>query len=239
MPARDAEHLFDQIEKFAGYAFNKSHSAAYGLITYQTAFLKAHHPVEFTAALLSCDRDDTDKVVGVRQGPGASFPILRRPGKILVGGLANFLTGRRIPDLNSGMRVMRRGLVEDTFHLLPDGFSFTTTLTLAALTNRRGVAWEPIPYAPRVGPSTLTFRRGLVREFPNFLTLVVRIITYFRPLRFFAVPSFIFLALGIANAVRTLVGERNITDASLLLVVVGIQVGFLGLIADLIVRSRR
>jgi DNA polymerase-3 subunit alpha len=63
MAGKDAEHLFDQIEKFAGYAFNKSHSAAYGLITYQTGWLKAHYPVEFMAALLSCDRDDTDKIV--------------------------------------------------------------------------------------------------------------------------------------------------------------------------------
>jgi DNA polymerase-3 subunit alpha len=58
-----ATAIFDTIEKFAGYGFNKSHSAAYGLISYQTAWLKAHHPVEFMAALLTCDGDNTDKVV--------------------------------------------------------------------------------------------------------------------------------------------------------------------------------
>jgi len=57
-----ASHLFDQIEKFAGYSFNKSHSAAYALLAYQTAYLKARHPVEFLAALLTCDRANTDKV---------------------------------------------------------------------------------------------------------------------------------------------------------------------------------
>ena len=51
------------MEKFAGYGFNKSHSAAYGLLTIQTAYLKAHYPVEFMAALLTCDKDNTDKVV--------------------------------------------------------------------------------------------------------------------------------------------------------------------------------
>jgi len=63
MPEKEAETLFDQIEKFAGYAFNKSHSAAYGLIAYQTGWLKTHHPVEFMAALLTTDKDTTDKVV--------------------------------------------------------------------------------------------------------------------------------------------------------------------------------
>ncbi len=58
-----AGEIFDNIEKFAGYGFNKSHSAAYALISYQTAYLKAHFPVEFTAATLTCDRENTDKVV--------------------------------------------------------------------------------------------------------------------------------------------------------------------------------
>lgn len=57
-------HIFDLIEKFAGYGFNKSHSAAYALIAYQTAYLKAHFPAEFMAAVLSSDMDNTDKVVG-------------------------------------------------------------------------------------------------------------------------------------------------------------------------------
>src|SRR5438876_5619412 len=60
---RRASEIFDLMEKFAEYGFNKSHSAAYGLITYQTAYLKAHYPVEFMAALLTSEKDNTDKVV--------------------------------------------------------------------------------------------------------------------------------------------------------------------------------
>lgn len=60
---RQAEHIFDLMEKFAGYGFNKSHSAAYALLTYQTAWLKAHYPAAFMAAVLSSDMDHTDKVV--------------------------------------------------------------------------------------------------------------------------------------------------------------------------------
>jgi DNA polymerase-3 subunit alpha len=58
-----AAHIFDLMEKFAGYGFNKSHSAAYALLSYQTAYLKAHHPAEFMAAVLSADMEHTDKVV--------------------------------------------------------------------------------------------------------------------------------------------------------------------------------
>ncbi len=62
-----ATHIFDLMEKFAGYGFNKSHSAAYALIAYQTAWLKAHYPAEFMAAVLSSDMDNTDKVVSFYQ----------------------------------------------------------------------------------------------------------------------------------------------------------------------------
>ena len=58
-----ANHIFDLMEKFAGYGFNKSHSAAYALIAYQTAWLKAHYPAAFMAAVFSSDMDNTDKVV--------------------------------------------------------------------------------------------------------------------------------------------------------------------------------
>ena len=71
---KKAEELFSQIEKFAGYGFNKSHSTAYALIAYQTAYLKAHYPVEFMAALLSGDI------------PGPQFqeqgPAGRAPGRL-------------------------------------------------------------------------------------------------------------------------------------------------------------
>ncbi|MDQ6995323.1 MAG: DNA polymerase III subunit alpha, partial [Mariprofundaceae bacterium] len=65
VPADKAEHVFDLMEKFAGYGFNKSHSAAYALICYQTAYLKAHYPQAFMAATLSCDMGNTDKIAAL------------------------------------------------------------------------------------------------------------------------------------------------------------------------------
>ena len=61
--AEEASQIFDLVEKFAGYGFNKSHSAAYALITYQTAYLKAHYPVEFFCGLMTADKEKTEKVV--------------------------------------------------------------------------------------------------------------------------------------------------------------------------------
>ncbi len=61
----NANFIFDQMETFAGYGFNKSHSAAYALIAYQTAWLKTHHPAAFMAAVLSADMDNTDKIAGM------------------------------------------------------------------------------------------------------------------------------------------------------------------------------
>jgi DNA polymerase-3 subunit alpha len=73
-----AERVFDLMEKFAGYGFNRSHSAAYGLLTYQTAYLKRYYPVEFYAALLTCDKDDTDAVVKfIAEAKSGGISVLR------------------------------------------------------------------------------------------------------------------------------------------------------------------
>jgi DNA polymerase-3 subunit alpha len=76
--AKIAERVFDLMEKFAGYGFNRSHSAAYGMLTYQTAYLKRYFPVEFYAALLTCDKDDTDAVVKfIAEARGSGIAVLR------------------------------------------------------------------------------------------------------------------------------------------------------------------
>jgi len=105
---RKAEAIFDQMAKFAEYGFNKSHSAAYALIAYQTAFLKAHYPVEFMAALLTCDMDSTDKVVknisdcreqGIEVLPpdintsGLSFTVVRTSMRFGLGAVKNVGAG--------------------------------------------------------------------------------------------------------------------------------------------------
>jgi hypothetical protein len=79
IPAAVADEVFDLMEKFAGYGFNKSHAAAYALVSYQTAWLKTHHPAEFMAAVLSSDMDNTDKVVGfLDEARALGFPVFAK-----------------------------------------------------------------------------------------------------------------------------------------------------------------
>ncbi|MFT3792882.1 MAG: DNA polymerase III subunit alpha [Rudaea sp.] len=74
-----ADAIFDLMEKFAGYGFNKSHAAAYALVSYQTAWLKVHYPAEFMAAVLSSDMDNTDKVVNFLDEARAMGVMVRPP----------------------------------------------------------------------------------------------------------------------------------------------------------------
>ncbi len=89
--ARKAERIWDLIEKFAGYGFNKSHAACYGVVAYQTAYLKANYPTEFMAALLTSEMDKTDKIVlyveeTPRDGPARGAARRQRLPRRLHGG---------------------------------------------------------------------------------------------------------------------------------------------------------
>ncbi|MFL2548442.1 MAG: DNA polymerase III subunit alpha, partial [Gammaproteobacteria bacterium] len=78
IPEASARRIFELIEKFAGYGFNKSHSVSYALIAYQTAYLKAHHPTEFFAASLTYDMENTDKLIRIKEDC-ETFDILVEP----------------------------------------------------------------------------------------------------------------------------------------------------------------
>jgi glycosyltransferase involved in cell wall biosynthesis len=197
------------------------------------------YPVDALPELLTALHDgQADMVVGARRR-GARIPLMRRPAKAIVSWLANVLTGTRIPDVNSGMRVFRRDLAERFLSLYPQRFSFTITITLAALTNHYLVDYRPIAYFSRTGQSTLS--RGLsgFSNFFGFLGIVVRMVVHFRPLRFFVWPS---LALVLAGSIQigySMITRRNVSDSGVLCLLAGLQVGLFGLLADAVVRSRQ
>jgi DNA polymerase-3 subunit alpha len=103
IPEKKANAIFDLLEKFAGYGFNKSHSAAYGVISYQTAYLKAHYPVEFMAGLLSNEINDTEKI-SVFVGECKHMGISILPPDVNHSGL------KFIPESTSGTMAIRYGL---------------------------------------------------------------------------------------------------------------------------------
>ncbi len=189
------------------------------------------YPVESLPELIShCD--EYDMVVGARSGK--NVPFMRKPAKWILGSLANTLTGRKIPDLNSGFRIFKKDIAMQFMHLYPAKFSFTTTITLAFLTNSYTVKFVPIEYYKREGKSTIK----PLQDFLGFLTLIVRIVMYFEPLKFFLIPSMILLLLGIASGIYEYITIQNIAQLPVILLLAGLQIGLLGLLADLMAKRR-
>jgi glycosyltransferase involved in cell wall biosynthesis len=171
-----------------------------------------------------------DMVVGARVGAGAAIPLVRRPAKWVLNQMANYLAGVNIPDLNSGLRVFKKSIAMQFFKILPSGFSFTTTITLAMLSNDYLVEYVPIQYLPRVGRSKIR----PIRDTFNFLSLILRTVMYYAPLKVFIPVSVAFLVPGLVKTLLDTLGHQMVTKSDLLLLVTGTIVAMLGLLADLI-----
>src|SRR5690606_5167789 len=117
------------------------------------------YPVSAIPVLLAA-ADRNAMVVGARTGQTVQVPLLRRPAKAFLRWLASYLSERPIPDINSGLRLMRRDLIARYEHLLPNGFSFTTTITLAANCNGHPVEYIAIDYHARKGESKIRPRHA-------------------------------------------------------------------------------
>lgn len=172
-----------------------------------------------------------DMVVGARVGEEVAIPVSRRPAKWLLGKVANYVAGESIPDLNSGLRVFRRDVALRFGSILPDTFSFTTTITLAMLTNRYLVDYMPINYYARVGRSKI---RPL-QDTLNFVQLVWRIALYFAPLKLFLPLSAFLFLLAVVWALFTLLYWGQLADVTTLVIVMtAFQVAVIGMLAELI-----
>ncbi|MHC4065015.1 MAG: glycosyltransferase family 2 protein [Planctomycetota bacterium] len=174
---------------------------------------------------------DNDMVVGARVGARARIPLVRRPAKWVLRKLAGYLTERRIPDLNSGLRVMKRSIVRRFVRLLPDGFSFTTTITLAMLTHGYRVHYEPIDYHQRIGKSSIRPLRDTV----GFFSLIVRTVMYFKPLKIFAPASALLFLAAVTVALLTKLLTGVLADVTAVtMAMASIQLMGIGLLADLV-----
>lgn len=173
-----------------------------------------------------------DMVVGARVGSNVKIPTTRRPAKWVLNKLANYLTGVKIPDLNSGLRVMNKKILLDHIKLFPNGFSFTTTLTLIMLTSGYFVEYVPINYNKRKGKSKIK----PVPDTLNFIQLLIQAIMYFNPLKIFFPLSLFFFVLGIAFLIRDIIAF-NIAQTSVLFIISGGIIISIGLLADLIIKK--
>jgi glycosyltransferase involved in cell wall biosynthesis len=191
--------------------------------------------------------ETADMVVGARVGKDVNIPFIRRPAKFLLRWLATRIAGKDIPDLNSGMRIFRRECVEQYFSILPDRFSFTTTITLAMLGDGYYVKYLPINYNKRVGKSKIT-----PRNFMEFMSMIFRMAVLFQPLRVFVPVAFLFILVGSLKAIfditllipritnlgySSLLSQPILSTSSILLLLVGLQFLFIGMIADGLLRK--
>lgn len=190
------------------------------------------YPLQDLAQLLECAERGVDMVVGSRGGAGISGSPFRRLARWVLRKMVHGLTGVMVPDLNSGMRVFRKSLYTDFRHLLPMGFSFTTTLTVASLYSGRQVEYIPIHYNRRIGRSNIK----PMKDFFGFVMLIVRVATYFEPLRFFLPAAFMLFGIGVLRAIRDIIVVNQFGALSVILFLTAFQVFVLGVIADVIVR---
>jgi glycosyltransferase involved in cell wall biosynthesis len=176
-----------------------------------------------------------DMAVGARVKHDAAIPSLRRFPKWLLGKWANYLADRKIPDLNSGLRVFRKNIAARYEGLFPNGFSFTTTLTLALECHGYVVQYHPISYSERIGNSKIKPLQDTI----NFFSLVLRVVMYFKPLKIFIPLSAVLLACGAWVGTTCWYHRLPLSGTALFLLVAGLQVAALGLLADLLVKRGR
>lgn len=190
------------------------------------------YPLEDLVHLLQSAQSGFDMVVGSREGAGISKSPFRRLARWVLRKMVHGLTGVMVPDLNSGMRVFRKVLYSEFRHLLPLGFSFTTTLTVASLYSGRRVKYIPVDYQRRIGKSNIK----PVKDFFGFVILIVRLASYFDPLKFFLPAAFMLFGLGIARAIRDVIVVNQFGALSVILFITAFQIFAFGVIADVIVR---
>lgn len=186
------------------------------------------YPIEDLPKLLK-SVPSVDMAVGSRTGKNVHIPFFRKPAKWMIGVLANFMSGKKIPDLNSGLRVFNKQKALEFIKLYPSGFSFTTTITLAFLTNDYTIEYLPIDYFKRKGKSTIS----PIKDFVGFITLIFRIILNFKPLKFFLAPGILLMLAGIGYGVWQVFSlPQGLGEFPVLLFITGLQTILMGFIAD-------
>ena len=179
--------------------------------------------------------EDYDAVIGMRTSE-SHIPFLRKPGKKILSMVANYLSNHKIPDLNCGLRVFKKEVLTRCLHILPDGFSFSTTTTLAMYKMGYNVKWVPVTTRKRMGKSTVKqIKHGM-----GTLLLIIRVIALFNPLRVFLPTSIILFLLGIGWGIHDIIfNPASIAEVTIFLFLSAILIFFFGILADQIAALRR
>lgn len=171
-----------------------------------------------------------DMLVGARTGENVTYPLLKKIPKFFLVALADYITSTRIPDLNSGLRMFNQSIALEFFNLYPNGFSFTTTITVAMLCRGYHVAFVPIDYFPRQGRSKI----APVRDTLGFFQLLFSIAVFFHPLKVFMPVVGVLSALSAAFVYRDVFVARDLSQSSVLFPILTMLTFLMGLMADMI-----
>lgn len=177
---------------------------------------------------------DHDATLGARTSSSYA-PFSRRGGKKLLGWLANYLARTNIPDLNCGLRAVRRDLLLDYLHLLPNGFSASTTTTLVLLKEGHDVKFVPVTVKKRIGTSTVR----PIKDGIDTALLILRLTTLLDPFRVFGPVSGAFCFFGLVWGVHYIRLGRGLSIGAMFLLVSSVVIFFFGLLADQVASMRR
>jgi len=185
-----------------------------------------HDPVDVARLLAKLD-EGYDMVVGARDW-GSQAGVGRGVANTLYNWLATRMTGHEVADLTSGFRAVRADKFREFLHLLPNGFSYPTTSTMAFFRSAYPVAYLPIKAAQRVGKSHIKPIKDGIR----FLLIIFKIATLYSPLKLFVPASAVFFLLGCANYAWTYSHYGRLTNGSMLMWSACVIVFLIGLISE-------
>ncbi|MFH1439363.1 MAG: glycosyltransferase family 2 protein [Candidatus Woesearchaeota archaeon] len=174
--------------------------------------------------------DNYDMVIGDRRKSAANVPMMRRPAKFFLNNCASYLAGKKIPDLNCGMRIFNKEKCLEFWNLYPNKFSFTSTITMSFICNGYKVKYIPIKYFKRKGKSTIS-----PFDFYNFIQLLLRLTLLFNPLKIFSTISILLFLAGLVITVYSYQILGRLMDVTVLLLLLsGLQIFLFGIIAHMI-----
>jgi glycosyltransferase involved in cell wall biosynthesis len=176
-----------------------------------------------------------DMIVGSREG-NTNQDWIRKPGKWVLSWVANYLSNMKIPDINSGLRLIRKHCIEEFLHILPNGFSFSTTLTLAVINAGYNVKYVPISVVKRMGGKS---RVKQVHDGFATLLLITRCISLFNPLKIFAPVAGVIFAFSIPFSLYGIIHYHSFPKTGILTFLSGILILLFGILADQVAAIRR
>lgn len=192
------------------------------------------YPLEKIPFLLDkiCDHD---MVVGARIGSGVDYSWVRSIPKFFLRYYVNFITSSSVPDINSGLRIFDKGKAKQFYKLYPDGFSLTTTITIAFITSGYSILYEPISYKKRVGKSKIQPIRDTLR----FIQLITRLGMYFAPLKVLLPISYMFFSFFCCSLCYDIICLKNLTDKTIILLVFSFNILILSVMTDVSIKRNQ